>query len=541
MPVQPRTLSAFRHHIFRMMWLASVVSNTGSMIQLVGASWLMTLLTSSEQMVALVQACLTMPVMVFSVAAGVLADNYERRSVMLVAQALMLIASVTLAALAVFELVTPWLLLTFTFAIGLGTALHNPSWQASFTDFVPREDVPSAATMNAMGMNITRSLGPAVGGLVVAGLGVTAAFAINAGSFIAFIVMLIKWRPQRLPDRLPREGFFPAFGAGMRYLSMSPNIINISVRGFLFGFSAIPIQALLPLVARDNLNADAFTYGILLGSFGLGAVLGAFSAARIRTRLSIEWICRLAFILSATAGISVGYSKNLYLTIIAIFIAGACWVNINNLLNVAVQMSVPRWVLGRMISLFMTALFGGMAVGSWTWGVISEAYALQTAFVAAASVLITGALWGLIFPIKSYPTANLDPLNHFREPSLQVKFDHRNGPMVIMIEYKIAPDDVEKFLDTMTAWRRIRIRDGAKGWSLLHNVEAPCVWIEKYHLPSWNEYVRHVARRTVADAEVMKKLAALHRGNTSLTANRLIERQPTAPVPTRSRLSDANK
>ncbi|MBY3219472.1 MFS transporter [Rhizobium laguerreae] len=522
---QPKTLQAFRNRTFRILWCASVVSNTGGMVQLVGAAWLMTILSSSERMVALVQASVTLPLMVFSLVAGVLADNYERRSVMLAAQMFMLVVSSLLATLVLLGLMTPWMLLALTFSISTGTALHYPSWQASFTDLVPREDLPSAATMNAMGMNITRSLGPAIGGVVVATFGVWAAFLINATSYVAIIAGLLAWRPVRSERRLPRESFYSAFGAGMRYFVVSPNIINISIRGFIFGFAAISMQALLPLVARDVLKADAMVYGLLLGAFGSGAVVGALAAARIRSRLGIEQICRLSFAIFALATICVAYIENVWLSCLTIFVGGASWININSLLNVSVQMSVPRWVLGRMIAVFMTFIFGGMALGSWTWGAASEVFGLQQAFLAAAGVLCCGLAWGYRFPIKPYPATDLDPLNHFKPPAIRFDLSRQSGPISIMVEYDIAEDDVAAFLDAMEAWRRIRLRDGARRWSLLRDVEAPERWIESYHVANWTDYIRHVGRRTVADNHALERLMALHRGAEPMRVHRMIEGQ----------------
>jgi MFS family permease len=526
---QPKTFAALRNRMFRILWLSSVVSNTGGMIQLVGAAWLMTLLTTSESMVALVQASVALPVTLVSIAAGVLADNYERRSVMLCSQILMLTVSVILAALAIAGLVTPWLLLSLTFLIGVGTAIHNPSWQASFTDLVPREDLPSATTMNAMGMNITRSVGPTIGGVVVAALGSATAFAINAGSYLVMIGALLAWHPKRVEQPLPRERFHNALGAGTRYLLLSPNIMRINVRGMLFGFAAISMQALLPLVARNTLAANAVVYGILVGSFGVGAVVGALSASKIRSHLSVESICRGSFLIFAAGCIVVAYSRNVGVTGMAIFVSGAAWININSLLNVVVQMSSPRWVLGRMIALFMTFIFGGMALGSWTWGAVSETYGLQTAFLFAAAVLVVGFLWGLRFPIQPYGDLNLSPLNRSIEASIRLDLNRRSGPILIMVEYDVAQENVTEFLAAMAAWRRIRLRDGARQWSLLRDLEMPDLWIESYHLPTWTDYLRHVERRTMADGEVLARLSAVNRGRFPLRVRRMIERQTVVP------------
>jgi MFS family permease len=523
------TLAAFRHTIFRSLWFASVFSNTGGMIQLVAASWLMTLLTTSDGMVALVQTSVTLPMTLFSIVAGVLADNYDRRLVMLASQVLMLTLSIALAVLAIIGVVTPWLLLACTFGIGIGMAVHNPSWQASFTDLVPRADLPSATTLNAMGMNITRSVGPSLGGLLVALFGPPVAFVINTFTYLAFIAALAVWKPNYDKPYLPRESFGGALGAGMRYFLLSPNLINISTRGFLFGFAAIAMQALLPLVVRDLLDADAFIYGIMLGAFGFGAVVGALAAARIRSRLTNEVICRLGFAIFAVSSFVVAWSDNAILTSVAIVLGGISWINVNSLLNVTVQMSAPRWVLGRMIALFMAFVFGGMAIGSWAWGLVSEQYGLQLALSGAAVLLLVGIPWGFRFPVPQYGDVDLSPLNRFVEPSVKLDLHRRSGPINIEVEYEIAQEDVDQFLAAMAMRRRIRLRDGARRWSLLRDIERPCIWVESYLLPTWTEYLRHADRRTKVDDEVTQKVASLHRGPLPLRVRRMIERQTVIP------------
>jgi len=218
---QGSTLAPFRHVIFRAVWTASLVSNFGGLIQSVGAAWLMTSISSSSDMVALVQASTALPIMLFSLAAGAIADSFGRRQVMLIAQAFMLTMSVLLTVFAYLGLLTPWMLLAFTFLIGCGTALNNPSWQASVGDMVPRKDLPAAVALNSMGFNLTRSVGPAIGGLIVAAAGAAAAFAVNAMSYVALIAVLFRWKPQLPAPSLPRESLGAAMGAGLRYIVMS--------------------------------------------------------------------------------------------------------------------------------------------------------------------------------------------------------------------------------------------------------------------------------------------------------------------------------
>ncbi|MET0170699.1 MAG: MFS transporter, partial [Aliihoeflea sp.] len=292
LPDRISTLAPFRLPTFRMIWIASIASNFGGLIQAVGAAWMMTAIASSQDMVALVQASNALPIMLFSLVAGALADNYNRRSLMLTAQVFMLTVSIALTVFAYLGLLTPWLLLMFTFLIGCGTALNNPSWQASVGDIVPREILPTAVTLNSVGFNITRSVGPAIGGAIVAAAGAAAAFAVNAMSYFAIIYALFRWKPQRADDSLPRETLLRALSAGLGYVAMSPNILNVLLRGLLFGLTASAILALLPIVARDLVSGGPFTYGIMLGAFGIGAVAGAIANARLREKFSSEWIVR---------------------------------------------------------------------------------------------------------------------------------------------------------------------------------------------------------------------------------------------------------
>lgn len=525
MPERASPLAPFKHGIFRALWSATLVSNLGGLIQTVGAGWMMTTIASSQSMVALVQSSTTLPVMIFSLAAGALADNYDRRRIMLTAQAIMVLVSFGLAAFAYLDWLTPWLLLTFTFLIGCGGALHNPSWQASMGDIVPREDLPSAVALNSMGFNLMRSVGPAFGGFIVAVAGAAMAFLLNALSYIALIITLWRWKPNYLKNDLPRESFWPSIGAGLRYVSMSPNLLKVMFRGFLFGLSAVSVLALLPLVARDLVGGTAFSYGMMLGAFGVGAIGGALVSARLREIYSNEIIVRGAFVLFAISVSTIAISSNLWLTCILLLPAGLSWVLALSLFNVTVQLSTPRWVVGRALALYQTATFGGMAAGSWIWGSLAQNYSVETALITAGLVLIIGALVGFIMKLPEFGSLNLDPLNRFHEPVLRLDIRPRSGPIMIMVDYIIDKKDVPQFLSAMTDRRRIRIRDGAQRWALLRDLEHPNLWTESYHVPTWVEYVRHNQRRTHADAEVSERLMALHRGETPPLVHRMIERQ----------------
>ncbi|MCV9999216.1 MFS transporter [Pararhizobium sp. YC-54] len=529
MPHRLSPLAPFKHDTFRVIWVASLASNFGGLIQAVGAAWMMTSITDSVNMVALVQASTALPIMLFSLVSGALADNFDRRRIMLVAQCFMFCVSALLTLCTYFGLISPWLLLFFTFLIGCGTALNNPSWQASVGDMVPREVVPAAVALNSMGFNITRSVGPAIGGVIVAAAGAAAAFAANTLSYFAILYALMRWRREVTLSALPRESMGRAISAGLRYVAMSPNIGKVLVRGFVFGLSASAILALLPLVARDLVAGGPLTYGIMLGAFGLGAIGGALLSARLREHMSSEWVVRIAFAGFAVSTLITALSPYGWLTSLALLLSGAGWVLALSLFNTTVQLSTPRWVVGRALSLYQTTTFGGIAAGSWMWGQLAETHGPANALIVSALLMVAGAAIGLRLPLPEFQSLNLDPLNRFSEPLLKLDLKPRSGPIVVMIDYEIADDDVPDFLTAMAERRRIRIRDGAGQWGLMRDLENPTVWTETYHVPTWVEYVRHNQRRTQADAEIGDRLTALHRGDAAPRVHRMIERQTILP------------
>lgn len=522
------TLAPFRHGIFRAVWTASLASNFGGLIQSVGAAWLMTSITTSSDMVALVQASTALPIMLFSLACGAIADSFDRRKVMLVAQSFMLIVSVLLTIFAYKGLITPWLLLSFTFLIGCGTALNNPSWQASVGDMVPREDLPAAVALNSMGFNLTRSVGPAIGGIIVAAAGAAAAFAVNAASYIALLTVLARWKPNLPTSKLPRETLGAAMGAGIRYVAMSPNIGKVLLRSSTFGFTSGSILALLPLVARDLVQGGPLTFGIMLGAFGLGAVGGALISGRLRQMLSSEVMVRCAFVGFAICALTAALSSYAWLTASGLLIGGACWVLALSHFNVTVQMSTPRWVVGRALSIYQMATFGGIALGSWIWGVVAETHGVETALIASSLTMLAGGAIGFAVPLPQLTTMNLDPLNRWTEPLLSLDLKPRSGPIAIMIEYVIQEQDLPEFIELMAERGRIRRRDGARNWTLARDLENPDIWMESYHTPTWLEYVRHNTRATFADAAISERIRALHSGTERPRVRRLIERQTSA-------------
>jgi MFS family permease len=320
-----------------------------------------------------------------------------------------------------------------------------------------------------------------------------------------------------------------AMSAGLRYVAMSPNILSVILRGFAFGFAGIVTLALLPLIARDLVKGGALTFGILLGAFGVGAVVGALLSARLRTLLTTEALVRATFAANAVAVAIAAVSAWTWLTMLALCVAGACWVLTLSTFNATVQLSAPRWVVGRAVSIYQMATFGGMAGGSWVWGWLTVQLGTDQALLAAACALVAGGLIGLRAALPPLATLDLDPLNRWREPQVALDIEPRSGPIIVTVEYLIRDEDVIAFLDAMSERRRIRKRDGARQWTLLRDLVNPELWIERYESPTWVEYVRHNQRVTQADAEIGDRVRALHRGDKPPVARRLIERQVSAP------------
>ncbi|MCM2291754.1 MFS transporter [Allorhizobium sp. BGMRC 0089] len=530
MPDRVSSLSPLRNPVFLTIWIASITSNFGGLIQDVGAAWMMTSISSSKSMVALVQASNTAPIMLFSLMAGAIADSYDRRRVMLTAQIFLLSVSALLSVFAWQDWLTPWSLLGFTFLIGCGSALSGPAWQASVGDIVTREDVPAAVSLNSIGYNITRSIGPALGGIIVAVASAAAAFAVNAVSYLSMIYALLRWKPAYPANPLPRENLGSAIAAGLRYMFMSPNLMKVVFRSFFFGFAATAILALLPLVAKNNLAGGPLIYGALLGAFGIGAIAGALSNGRIREKLSSEEIVRCSFAGFALASALTGISEHVWLTVPALMAAGACWVLALSLFNTVVQLSTPRWVVGRALALYQTAAFGGMASGSWIWGLLAEHVSSGHALVFSAIVMVLGVAIGFFLPMPAFASLDLNPLNRFNEPPLRLDIRPRSGPIVVQIDFEIDDKDVPEFLKIMVERRRIRIRDGAQNWALMRDLENPDIWTETYHTPTWVDYVRHNHRRTRADADITDRLMDLHKGEKGPRVHRMIERQAIPPA-----------
>lgn len=527
-PTAPSALAPFRHPIFLAMWGASLVSHFGGLIQNVGASWLMTSLAPSADMVALVQVASVLPIMLLSLPAGAAADLWDRRIVMLVAQAGMLVVSAALAALSWLGLVTPPILLGLTFLLGCGAALYGPAWQSSVREQVSQADLPAAVALNSAGFNLARAGGPALGGVLVAAAGAGAAFGVNAVTYLAVIGVLLTWRRPKPKPGLPPEGLGAAMLAGLRYARLSASMRVVLVRAATFGLLAAALWALMPLVARDLLGGGAVTYGLLLAAFGAGAVGGAVISTRLRARRTSEAILAGASAAFGLSSAAVAFSSFLTPTLMALAVAGAAWVLALSTLNIIVQMRTPRWVVGRAMAVYQAASFGGLALGAWGWGVVADRYGLSAGLVASALALLASAALGQIFPMPAAlaPDLELFPVRT-TDPESGIDLDPTSGPVVVSVEYRIAAGDLAAFLSAARRLRRMRRRNGARRWALLQDAADPEVWVERFETPTWLDRLRVRHRMTIADREIEAGVLAFHRGAGPPATRHLLAHVPT--------------
>ncbi|SNT56380.1 Predicted arabinose efflux permease, MFS family [Tardiphaga sp. OK246] len=512
-----------RFAVFRRIWLASLLSNLGLMIQSVGAAWAMTQMTASADKVALVQTALMLPIMLISMPAGAVADMYDRRVVSLASLVLSLVGACVLTMLDWTGHITPNILLAFCFIIGSGMALFGPAWQSSVGEQVPPEVLPSAVALNGISYNIARSFGPAIGGIVVATAGAVAAFAANAVLYIPLLVVLFLWRRKVDVSRLPRERLSRAIVSGVRYIANSPSIKIVLTRTLITGICGGSVSALMPLVARDLLHGGAQTYGIMLGAFGMGAVIGAMNIGHVRKHLSGESSIRACALIMGVAIAVVAVSSEPVITAAALVVAGSVWMLAVALFNIGVQLSAPRWVAGRSLAAFQAAIAGGIAIGSWGWGHLTDMVGVEAALLVSGGAMFLSPLFGLF--LRMPPTGARDEdAERLEDPEVQLQLTARSGPLVVEIEYRVDQENARAFHGVMQDVQLSRQRNGAYGWSIARDIADPELWTERYHCPTWLDFLRQRNRSTQSERALYQRAADYHLGPDPVRVRRMLER-----------------
>ncbi|MBL6457429.1 MFS transporter [Belnapia sp. T6] len=527
-----------RHSTFRALWIANLASNTGLWIQNTGAGWLMTSLAPSPVMVSLVQAAAMLPVFLFALPGGALADVLDRRRTLIAAQLWIAAAGLLLAVLAALGLLGPWGLLALTFAIGAGTAVIFPAWAAATPELVPHEDMVQAVALNGVGFNLARALGPALGGFVMAAAGAAAAFALNALGFLALLWALVAWR-RPIPPRsdLPPERLPSAVRAGLRFAIAVPAMRAAILRACAFFLFASAVWALLPLVVRDRLGLGPAAFGLMLGVAGCGAVAAGVAMPMLRERLTQGRLVFFASLLAYAATALLGLASHWAPAAFAMLLFGAAWLAAGSTLGVAAQLTSPTWARARALGVYHLSFFGALAVGAMLWGWVGTRAGVPMALVlcAGAGALAAVAVrpWRLdgsapgtaASRVKGLPDVPL-PLPKAPAPTFADLLHEDSGRLLEAVHYRIDPVDRAAFLAAMREVRHVRMRTGALVWRLYEDVAQPERWTELWAVESWTEHLREATRLDEADRTALARAAAMHHGDEPPKASRHLNVDP---------------
>jgi len=510
--------SPLRRPLFRGLWIADVVSNIGTWMHDSAAAWLMTLLAPSPLMVSLVQVATTLPLFLLALPAGALADVLDRRRILLVAQVWLFLVTTLLGVLALAGVLQPWMLLVITLAIGGGSAIDLPSWQAIIPETVPRDELPAAVGLGSVAINIARALGPAIAGVLIVVGGPGPVFLINALSVLGVFFVLWRWKRGSIRASLPAERLVSAMRSGMRYVRYAPALRTVVIRTATFVGSASALWALLPLVVKVTLGRGPVSYGALVGSLGLGGLIGASLLPTWRKRWSTDTITAVATAAFALGCLSLAWVTNFAVLLPTMVIAGAGWLAIVSSLILAAQRGAAAWVRGRALSISTLTLFGSLALGALLWGVIANQAGTRWTLTVAGSALFLGLTLIPRFRLAAAEAADLEHSQNWPDPVVAENLDAEAGPVLVTVEYIVEPERRAAFVAAMRSeLAPIRRRDGAVFWELFVDSADPRRCVECWLVESWAEHLRQHARTTKSDREVEDRIRVLTVGRERTT------------------------
>jgi MFS family permease len=510
--------SAFGHAAFTVIWTASVFSNLGTAMFDTASGWLITSLNANPLAVSLVQVAVSLPLFLFTLPAGALADVIDSRRLLIVVEIAIIVVSVAFAALVSLNLVTAPALLVVTFLLGAGGALTSPAWAAIIPQLVPRRDLDSATSANSVGFNLSRAVGPALGGVVIAAVGLGAPFWIFAISNFGIVASLLWWRPPRKSvDSLPAERLTSAVRTGVRYAANNEYLRATLARALAFFPFATAYWALLPLLARSQMTGGPEHYGVLLGALGVGAIGGSFALNWLKTQLGPDRVVAWATIATAAALVMFGLAHESMMAISACLIAGAAWTLVLSILYVSAQVALPDWVRGRGLAIFLTVVFGATTVGSAVWGQIAGMAGLAIAHFAAAAAVVIAIPLTWRWKLQTGASIDLTPSMHWRAPAGLRPVENNRGPVLVTLDYSVDSENRVAFLRGLDELRQERKRDGAFAWGCFEDVAQNGRFVESFLIESWLELMHARGRVTNADRMLEERVNKLLAGAPKLT------------------------
>jgi MFS family permease len=493
--------------LFRGLWIADVTSNIGTWMHDAAAAWLMTLLAPSPLMVSLVQVGTTLPLFLLGLPAGALADVFDRRRILLVAQVWLFLTTALLGVLTLTGAVQPWTLLLITLAIGTGSAIDLPAWQAIIPETVSRDELPAAVGLGSVAINIARALGPAIAGIIIVAGGPGPVFLVNAVSVVGVFVVLWRWRREPHRSTLPAERLASAVRAGVRYVRYAPALRTVVIRTAAFVVFASALWALLPLVAKVTLGRGAISYGALVGCLGLGGLVGAALLPTWRARWSTDRITAAATVVFAIGCFALAWVRSFGVLLAAMVVAGGGWLTMVSSLILAAQRGAAEWVRGRAMSISTLTLFGSLAIGALAWGVVADHFTIRWALTAAGAGLLLGLSLTPGFRLAVAEGIDLNLSHNWPDPVVAENVPPDAGPVLVTVEYSVEPGRRGAFAAAMRRHLRpIRRRDGAVFWELFADSANPNRCLECFLVESWAEHLRQHDRTTKSDGAVEEEL-----------------------------------
>ena len=503
-PWTPFSITAFRN-----IWIATLVSNIGSGMQEMGGGWLMTELTTSPVMVALVQTAFSIPAFFLAIPAGALADIFDRRVYLMATIMWMMLAAMVLGVFTIAGLTNEWILLIMTFALGTGMAMMIPALAAITPELVPRPELHKAISLNAIGMNVSRVIGPAIAGLIIIALGIGAVFIINGLSFLVVLYVLWKWNRTEIKSNLPAERFMSAVRTGVRFTFHSPALQATLVRCFGFFIFGSALWSLMPLVARDLLAGGPRTLSLLYATFGIGAISSALFLPRLRTTFTSDQIVAGATVTFSLALFTISQISHLLMAFVLMMICGASWITVISMVITAGQLSLPNWVRSRGLSVLTAILMGSLAIGSVIWGNVAKFTSLSVSLSSASLFAVISILITWRWHISGIEKIDLTPSMHWNTPVTHDQITHVRGPVMVIVDYRLKPENINEFLTLVHELGRSRRRDGAYAWDVMEDVRDPAHYIEYYMVESWVEHLRQHERVTNTERMIQEKIVQL--------------------------------
>jgi MFS family permease len=503
----PNLWRPLRVTVFRNLLVADVISDAGSFMQNVGAAWLMVSLGAGPIYVALTQTAASLPYFLLALPAGSAGDIVDRRKLILFTESWMMGVALLLAILTVAGVMSPWILLVLTFALSAGDAFETPAWRAILPELVPKEDLAAASALNGIEFNLARAVGPALAGAIISVAGVATAFVANFVSFFGVILVVARWKRPVRRRSAPPESFSGATVAAIRYVRHSPAILTVLLRTGVAMFFSSALFALLPTVSR-SVNQSATGYGILLGCFGGGAIIGALVMQSARDRWTMESIVSTGVVTVGLVLLAMSGLHKLSTLAAVMLVGGAAWVVFISLINALVQNLAPDWVRARVLAIFVLVYQGSYALGTAVWGAVAQRSGVGTALVYAGVGTIATAAIALFAQLPD-STADLSPWNHWRMPVVvgEVGAEVEKGRVLVSIEYTVIPKRTAEFLDAMHEYGQMRRRDGAYRWGIFRDTEVADRYLEIFLVNSWAEHLRQHERQTQADRELEVRIS----------------------------------